>query len=655
MGDSFIPSRYADDQSSVRPGPPPSLHHSHSNGNGPTNGEEEPYTIKCICGYADDTYDGNTVFCDGCNTWQHIACYYFPESTLEDDFEHNCVECNPSQRGRLDFSAANVRQRSLRQPLGPNDDRKNKRPGPKNHRKTKTRDTNGNTIQTNGWSGPEGQPVDPRGESPRDQGPPYKRPKTSHKYSGSVNNTSSRTTSGRNRSRSLASAVAQDQIKLPLKECPDDFLSPDFIRVHHENTHFHPAQANLHLNIEVTNLLSTWLDDQESFYEVTGKSHNEVFKRFPQPIEELERSIQKHTRIDSEVNFHGEHPAWPFLTVDSDLVAGDYVGELRGSIGRLDEYKQDESNQWPKLRHPDHFVFFHPSLPICIDSRSEGTILRYARRSCRPNLQMETIITGSREYRFCFTASDDIPRDTEITIPWDTKGDSQLYSSLAKVRGAVSESDFQYVSHWVGAVLAHFGGCACEQQTRTVPCLLAHFDRRLSHLWSELPAAQTGKPRRKRQTNKLSPSDAIKASNSRASSGGPPQFTDNDVDIEMEDERSPSRSTDNESSRDATPFQAQRGDVLVEGGALSERDKRKLMQSEKLFEQLKKEQGSKSNQSNGPKRKKRSSGSNVNTPTTGTQVRTLYGSGTLHSLMNSTETWWQYKRLWIKSREPQYR
>ena len=34
--------------------------------------EEEDYTIKCICTYEDD--DGNTVFCDKCETWQHIEC-----------------------------------------------------------------------------------------------------------------------------------------------------------------------------------------------------------------------------------------------------------------------------------------------------------------------------------------------------------------------------------------------------------------------------------------------------------------------------------------------------------------------------------------------------------------------------------------------------
>ena len=36
--------------------------------------DEEPYTIKCICDFSDD--DGNTIYCEKCDTWQHIECFY---------------------------------------------------------------------------------------------------------------------------------------------------------------------------------------------------------------------------------------------------------------------------------------------------------------------------------------------------------------------------------------------------------------------------------------------------------------------------------------------------------------------------------------------------------------------------------------------------
>lgn len=57
--------------------------------------EEEQYTIKCICNYSGN--DGNTIYCDTCDTWQHLDCYYpnNREEATREDFEHSCVSCNP--------------------------------------------------------------------------------------------------------------------------------------------------------------------------------------------------------------------------------------------------------------------------------------------------------------------------------------------------------------------------------------------------------------------------------------------------------------------------------------------------------------------------------------------------------------------------------
>ena len=54
--------------------------------------EEEDYTIKCICAYADD--DGNTVYCEKCDTWQHIECYYHGKKVPE---FHFCADCYPRE------------------------------------------------------------------------------------------------------------------------------------------------------------------------------------------------------------------------------------------------------------------------------------------------------------------------------------------------------------------------------------------------------------------------------------------------------------------------------------------------------------------------------------------------------------------------------
>ena len=57
------------------------------------------YIIKCICGFPED--DGNTVYCDPCDTWQHTQCYYtdkhgnVPTKEELEDFDHFCADCRP--------------------------------------------------------------------------------------------------------------------------------------------------------------------------------------------------------------------------------------------------------------------------------------------------------------------------------------------------------------------------------------------------------------------------------------------------------------------------------------------------------------------------------------------------------------------------------
>jgi hypothetical protein len=84
--------------------------------------EEEIYTIKCICLFYDD--DGNTVYCEECDTWQHIVCYY-PDKRVPD--VHNCVDCKPRP---LDArrAAKHQHERRIRE-RGVNDDREKRSSG----------------------------------------------------------------------------------------------------------------------------------------------------------------------------------------------------------------------------------------------------------------------------------------------------------------------------------------------------------------------------------------------------------------------------------------------------------------------------------------------------------------------------------------------
>ncbi|KAB2109040.1 hypothetical protein AG0111_0g2533 [Alternaria gaisen] len=71
--------------------------------------EDESSTIRCICGCTDD--DGNTVLCEKCDTWQHIACYYYSGQQHVPDI-HECVDCLPRT---IDSEKANEKQRILRE------------------------------------------------------------------------------------------------------------------------------------------------------------------------------------------------------------------------------------------------------------------------------------------------------------------------------------------------------------------------------------------------------------------------------------------------------------------------------------------------------------------------------------------------------------
>ena len=75
---------------------------------------EGDYHIQCICEFSDD--NDNIVLCQGCNTWQHILCYYpdDQEPIFVDGFTHSCVECapRPLDRGRA------IRSRQLWAALG---------------------------------------------------------------------------------------------------------------------------------------------------------------------------------------------------------------------------------------------------------------------------------------------------------------------------------------------------------------------------------------------------------------------------------------------------------------------------------------------------------------------------------------------------------
>lgn len=565
--------------------------------------EEEDYTIKCICGFYDD--DGNTVFCERCDTWQHTQCYYFENGEVPDvsGIDHWCAECEPR---RLDARAATERQ-TLRRDESDLGERKVKKPSTKSHKK-KTKALEPHLALANGFSSYDRHdhyyvPDRPAG-SPKDYFPSIKRPKTSHRYSSSLQ--SPRLAYGGNDKRSgSVSRTMHSPSKTPGKYPSNGYLgapySHEFMRLYDDDPGDATMQANLFNDITITSSLSLWTQDAEALAAASnGLSPQEIFHRCDHPLDSMGLPIlRKEYKQGDDVDADGRYPRWTLLTTDTPLVRNSIVGELKGKIGHMHDYVQDPANRWEYLRHPVPFVFFHPRLPIYIDTRREGTRCRYLRRSCRPNLSMTTILENGSDYRFCFVAKDDLEAGSELTVGWTLDQHMRNFfhrrSSEHSKHEGTADLDEDYVSDWVGKVLADFGECACDSPAE---CSFARYDRRSS---PSLNGAF-----------KLSNGNVPKGRNGYGNRH--PMGTDHTTNgkshyIKQQDEDDDDRSTlgsvhSKQKSRETTPTRTSASEnASAMGVELSDRDKRKIAAVERNFEQIEQDKGQPAQ-----KKKKRNSG-----------------------------------------------
>ncbi|OJD10939.1 hypothetical protein AJ78_08180 [Emergomyces pasteurianus Ep9510] len=600
--------------------------------------EDEPYTIKCICAFEDD--DGHTVFCERCETWQHILCYYNGEDVPE---VHNCADCEPRP---LDSKLATELQKKRREEQSDGGDRKSKRSGSKSHRKKAAKDNTtaatatatssssstttaaaaittatSNTAtalatggsagdQTNGWSSHERS----GSANSREHHPPSaKKSKTSHRSSNSVSSlTGLPPPLGSDSRKRATSASAMSPSKASL--IPNiPLYSQEFLHLYDHDQANVDIPSNLFDNLKLATDLSSWVQDPAHLALVAnGRSAQEVFTYLDRPLDPAQwPALSKQIVTDTSVEYDGRHPTWRFLTLENDVRKDEIIGEVKGKVGHFRDYCLDPNSRWQELRHPEPFVFFHPQLPIYIDSRKEGSQLRYVRRSCRPNVTMKTVITNDIEYHFCFVANQDITAKSEITTSWYL--DPQMFPSnngFVKQEGSNEGiSDAAAIS--ISNVLANFGGCACDSSRA---CRLAKIDCRRPPKSAEPGSKQANGRRKKSRTkNAISPVNTGLANNSRAAS--------ETVKAQVDDDRveSRSRSTSNRPrSRDLTPTTARSPtDPLASmTGELSAREKRKIAAAEKKFEQLEHDQ------QHPQKKKKRSSGTSVQTATTTTTSAT---------------------------------
>lgn len=566
--------------------------------------DEEHNTIKCICDFSDD--DGQTIFCETCLTWQHIACYYpgHEQEALRVDFSHSCVDCKPRS---LDFSRAREHQRARLSVSVVEEvtDRKPKRHPTKSHKKkprpSELQIQHGNSTNHHEHT---------KHSASHDHGQAPKKPKSSHRTSQSISSQAPKRSPSYGNSKPNPApppSPATTPPELPLIVQPKHY-SASFISSYDQEAQV--VDVNSYKGLAVSNTMSLWLRDQDSLLRDTERDFNDVFQKMPPDIESIKhfRLIERKRRpvhtADAVVN-QGYLAAVSAIRKDVPLV------ELNGEIGFQKDYCEEQTHRWSDFSTPLPFVFFHPTLPLFIDTRHEGSKARYVRKSCKPNSVVDTFISEGSEYHFWLVSERPIAAEEQITIPWDFRFPVKERSALLQLFGFgddeasshaeidIDDQTYETFAIWASLLLAEYGGCACDLG---LACAFARFQRTyLSRVQSRsnlqhtnTSNAQKKKARKPQSQHTISPTSTGHATTSRAASEGRLEdVTDRDV----RSQSSASRSKP--PSRDMTPARQGSFDTL---GILTEptdRDKRKVAMVEDSFRRMEQQQP--------PRKKKRTS------------------------------------------------
>jgi len=547
--------------------------------------EEEPYTIKCICNFPDD--DGNTIFCETCETWQHIDCFYPDnrEEALLETFSHSCHQCKPRP---LDHKRAIERTQKLRNALVEEHDKKPKRPTSKSHKKK----PKPNDLQLNG-NNHTSHDSSAKHPSPSDHHPPAKKAKTSHRSSHSISSQPSKKSPAHAHAKLQTNGLQQQPS--PANTPPDPPIefelhnySANFFSLHSEDD-VQIVQNNSFASLTISNTMSLWLQDRDRLKKETGQEYKDVFQKLPANIESIKSALRVEHKSYSPTP--GRKLRLQYLATPSAVEKDVPLMELNGQIGFQKDYCADFDNLWHELTSPLPFVFFHPLLPLYIDTRREGSEARYVRRSCKPNAVLDTYLSDGSEYHFWLVSDRHIAAKEQITLPWDFRFPNEEKARLLYLLGLgddemgaseqpdMDETEYRDISTWLHRLLSEYGGCACDLG---INCAFARFHRH--YLAKTQPRAAQQKKKRKAKAQNVSPTSTGYATNSRAASEG---HLDDGPDIDARSTSSRSKPP----SRDRTPFH--QGGAFDQLGILTEptdRDKRKVAMAEEKFRLMEQQQ-----------------------------------------------------------------
>ena len=370
------------------------------------------------------------------------------------------------------------------------------------------------------------------------------------------------------------------------------------------------VHSNAFASLAIPTALSRWLREPNTMKQEVGRTHSEVFQPEPPNLEGEKPKLEVHdvTRsiLDNVVRWRSLRAGTP---IEKDLP----LIELNGAIGFQKDYCADPENQWADISSPLPFVFFHPVLPLYIDTRREGSLARYVRRSCKPNAQLDTYLSDGSDYHFWIVSDRYINANEPITLPWDFRLEKSVGPRWLQLLGLsdeespmqnepeMDETEYTAISNWIDRILSEYGGCACDLENN---CAFARFHRQ--YLWIRNHGrAANKKKQRKPKAQAISPSSTDHATNSRAASeGNVDDGADNGADNDGRSQSGSSRSKP--PSRDLTPLRQGSFDQLGILTELTDREKRKVAMVEENFRRMEQQQPPR-------KRKRVSDGTNGST------------------------------------------
>ncbi|POS87730.1 hypothetical protein EPUL_000467 [Erysiphe pulchra] len=441
--------------------------------------DEEPYTIKCICDYSDD--DGNTIYCEKCDTWQHIECFYpgRVDDASREDFNHLCADCKPRP---LDRRHATERQKIQRLSKTSSyiGDKKIKRP-PSKGQKKKSKVLE---VQKNG-----SHDQDTPKNIVHEHHSIVKKPKGNR--SSLLINSQSKKSPPYN-SRAETNTQPPSPVQTP-PHLPINFqvhgYSDNFLSLYNQGP-IHSSRSNSFASLSVSNSMTDWLRDQSRLYQDAGvRDYVDVFQNLKVSVNTLKWPELRVER--TEETYQNMILRREYLITPRQLPQPGRIVELNGLVCFQKDYCSDPENRWSETAHPRPFVFFHPRLPLCIDTRREGSIGRYVRRSCQSNTNLETFIANGTEYHFWLTSEQPLAANEQITLSWDFRFPPQNRArflhllnlgdedSLHFDTSDITHEEYDQLTQIIHLVLSEHGGCACNLGH---DCAFSRFHR--NYLWS---------------------------------------------------------------------------------------------------------------------------------------------------------------------------